>query len=140
MSNRIKSLLVKKYFLILKKSFVTAIAAICKLLLYPNCWIVITASTIDQANKIVEDKIERELIKKISPYLLYLFENDWIKITKPADGYKIENTLNNSVLRVVAPVESSRGKLIFNLKRSKYIEAVEDYNIKERIKKHAYCR
>lgn len=91
------------------KSFITALAALCKLLLYPNCFIVITASTVDQANKIVSEKIEREIIKKLSPYLLYLYENDWIKITKPADGYKIENTLNNSVLNVVSPVESSRG-------------------------------
>lgn len=91
------------------KSFITACAALCKLMLYPNCWIVVTASTIDQANKIVEDKIERELIKKLSPYLLYLYEKQYLVITKPTDGYKIENTLNNSVLRVLAPVESSRG-------------------------------
>lgn len=93
------------------KSFITALAAICKLMLYPNCWIVVTASTIDQANKIVEDKILSELVKKLSPYLLYLYEKQWLVITKPQDGYKIENTLNNSVLRVLAPVESSRGKI-----------------------------
>lgn len=92
------------------KSFITGLAALIKLLLYPNCYVVITASTVDQANKIVIDKIEREIIKKLSPYLLYLYENDWIKITKPTDGYKIENTLNNSVLNVVSPVESARGK------------------------------
>lgn len=91
------------------KSFITGLAALIKLLLYPNCFVVITASTVDQANKIVSDKIEREIIKKLSPYLLYLYENDWIKITKPTDGYRIENTLNNSVLNVVAPVESARG-------------------------------
>lgn len=92
------------------KSFVTGLGAVIKLLLYPNCFIVITASTVDQANKIVSEKIEREIIKKLSPYLLYLYENDWIKITKPTDGYRIENTLNNSVLNVMAPVESARGK------------------------------
>ena len=91
------------------KSFVTAISAICKLLLYPNCSIVITASTIDQGNKIVENKIERELIKKLSPYLLYMYEKEWIIITKPNDGYKVECTLNNSVLKVMSPIESSRG-------------------------------
>lgn len=91
------------------KSFVTALAAICKLMLYPNCWIVVTASTVDQANKIVKDKIEKELIKKLSPYLLYWLENGWLKITKPGDGYVVENTLNNSTLTVLAPVESARG-------------------------------
>ena len=91
------------------KSFVTGLAGLIKILLYPNCFVVITASTVDQANKIVSEKIEREIIKKLSPYLLYLYENDWIKITKPTDGYRIENTLNNSVLTVLAPVESARG-------------------------------
>lgn len=90
------------------KTFVTAIAAICKLFLFPNCWIVVTASTVDQANAIVEDKIERELIKKISPYLLYFFEKGWLEIKKPGDGYVVTNNLNNSVLKVLAPVESSR--------------------------------
>ena len=41
------------------KTFVTSCAAMCKLMLYPNCWIVVTASTVDQANAIVEDKIQR---------------------------------------------------------------------------------
>lgn len=90
------------------KSFVTATAAICKLMLYPNCWIVVTASTVDQANAIVEDKIENELIKKLSPYLLYYYEQGWLEIKKPADGYVVKNLLNNSILRVLAPVESSR--------------------------------
>lgn len=90
------------------KTFVTACAAMCKLMLYPNCWIVVTASTVDQANAIVEDKIQRELINKLSPYLRYCYEKQWLVITKPGDGYRIENTLNNSVLRVLAPVESSR--------------------------------
>ena len=90
------------------KSFVTATAAICKLMLYPNCWIVVTASTVDQANAIVEDKIENELIKKLSPYLLYYYEQGWIEIKKPGDGYIVKNLLNNSTLRVLAPVESSR--------------------------------
>lgn len=91
------------------KSFVTAIAAICKLMLYPNCWVVVTASTVDQGNRIVKDKIEREVIKKISRYLAYWLERGWIKITKPGDGYVVENLLNNSTLTTVAPVESSRG-------------------------------
>ena len=91
------------------KSFITGLAAICKLMLYPNCWIVVTASTVDQANKIVEDKIEKEIIKKLSPYLSYWLAKGWIKITKPTDGFRVENLLNNSVLNVMGPVPSSRG-------------------------------
>ncbi len=91
------------------KSFCTMIAAVCKLLLFPNCQIVITSSTIDQANKMIKEKLEKELIKKLSPVLLYYYENDWIKITKPTDGYYVECTLNNSSISVLAPVESARG-------------------------------
>lgn len=93
------------------KSFLSAIAAMCALCLYPNSWIVITASTVDQANKMVEDKIIGELINKLSPYLLYLYQNDFIRITKPNEGTIIRNTLNNSTLKVMGPVPSSRGKM-----------------------------
>ena len=41
------------------KSFCTMIAAVCKLLLFPNCQIVITSSTIDQANKMIKEKLEK---------------------------------------------------------------------------------
>ena len=91
------------------KSFVTALAAIIKLMLYPNSWIVVTATTSDQANKIVEDKILAELILKLSPYLLYFYQKEWIVITKPSDCYIIKNTLNGSTLKVLAPVQSSKG-------------------------------
>ena len=91
------------------KTFLSAIAAMCALCLYPNSWIVITASTVEQANKMVEDKIIKELINKLSPYLLYLYEKDFLKITKPNEGTTITNTLNNSTLKVMGPVSSSRG-------------------------------
>lgn len=70
---------------------------------------VVTSSTADQANIIVEKKILAELIKKLSPYLLYLYENNWLEVKKPGDGYIIENKLNNSMLMALGPVESSRG-------------------------------
>lgn len=91
------------------KSFITMLAAVCKLLLYPNCQIIITSSTVDQANKMVKEKLEKELIKKLSKLLLLYYEKDWIKITKPNDGYYVECTLNNSSITVLAPVESARG-------------------------------
>lgn len=91
------------------KTFISALAAIVKLMLYPNSWIVVTASTSDQANKIVEDKIVGEIILKLSPYLLYFYQNRWIEVTKPGDGYVIKNTLNGSTLKVLAPVPSSKG-------------------------------
>ena len=91
------------------KTYITAIAAIIKMLLYPNSWVVVTATTADQANKIVEDKILTELIMKQSPYLRYYYEKGWLVITKPTDGYMIKCTLNNSTLTVLAPVQSAKG-------------------------------
>lgn len=91
------------------KSFITALAAIIKLLLYPNSWVVITATTSDQANKIVEDKILAELILKISPLLRYYYEQEWLVITKPTDCYVIKCTLNGSTLKVLAPTQSAKG-------------------------------
>lgn len=77
--------------------------------LYPYSEIVVTSSTISQANKIVEDKIRDELIKKLSPYLLYMYEKEYLVITKPDDGYKIENKLNGSIMRILPCQDSSRG-------------------------------
>lgn len=86
------------------------LAAIVKMLLFPYSEIVITASTIAQANVIVEKKIRDELIKKLSPYLLYLYEKEYLVITKSDDGYKITCTLNGSTLEVLPANEGSRGR------------------------------
>ena len=91
------------------KTFIVALGAIVKMNLYPYSEIVITSSTIAQANKLVEDKIRDELIKKLSPYLSYLDDKGYLVLTKPDDGYRLENRLNGSVLRVFACTNSSRG-------------------------------
>lgn len=91
------------------KTFLAAVAGMCAMLLYPNSRVVITSSTIGQANKLVEDKIRDELIKKLSPYLLYLYKKEYIIITKPDDGYTITCTLNGSTLRVLPALDSARG-------------------------------
>lgn len=77
--------------------------------LYPYSEVVVTSSTVAQANKIVEDKIRDELIKKLSDYLLYMYEKEYLVITKPDDGYKIENKLNGSSMRILPCQDSSRG-------------------------------
>lgn len=77
--------------------------------LYPYSEIVITSSTLPQANKMVEDKIRDELIKKLSKYLLYMYDKEYLIITKSDDGYKLVNTLNGSILRVLPCLDSSRG-------------------------------
>ena len=85
-----------------KKSFIAGIGAIVKMNLYPYSEVIITSSTVPQANKLVEKKIRDELIKKLSPYLLYMYEKEYLVLTKSDDGYKIENKLNGSSLAVLA--------------------------------------
>lgn len=82
--------------------------------MYPYSEIVITSSTIPQASKLVEKKIRDEIIKKLSPTLLYMYENEYIVITKSStsDGgaYTIENKLNGSTISVLPCMESARGQ------------------------------
>lgn len=93
----------------LSKTFIVGLGAIVKMNLYPYSEVVITSSTIPQANKMVEDKIRDEIIKKLSDYLLYMYEKEYLVITKPEDGYKIENKLNGSIMRILPCQDSSRG-------------------------------
>lgn len=93
----------------LSKTFIVGLGAIVKMNLYPYSEVVITSSTIAQANKMVEDKIRDEIIKKLSDYLLYMYEKEYLVITKPDDGYKIENKLNGSIMRILPCQDSSRG-------------------------------
>lgn len=96
------------------KSFIVAIYALAVFTLYPYSEIVITSSTISQASKLVEKKMRDEVIKKLSPYLLYMFQKEYIVITKSNtnDGgaYTVENKLNGSTIKVMPCLESSRGE------------------------------
>lgn len=96
------------------KSWRCALAAIVVFCLYPYSEIVITSSTIPQASKLVEKKIRDEIIKKLSNYLLYMYEHEYIVITKSntSDGgaYTIENKLNGSTISVLPCLESARGQ------------------------------
>ena len=96
------------------KSFRVALGAICAFCLYPYSEIVITSSTVPQASKLVEKEIRDEIIKKLSPYLLYMYEHEYIVITKSNTsdgGYSIENKLNGSTIKVMPCLDSARGKL-----------------------------
>ena len=91
------------------KSFTAGLAAIIVMMLYPYSEVVITSSTVPQANKLLEQKIRDEIIIKLSPYLRYLYMNKYILISKSDDGYKIENTLNKSTAVVLPCLDSARG-------------------------------
>lgn len=102
------------------KSFLVALGALCEFDLKPYSEIVITSSTVPQAAKLVEKKIRDEIIKKLSPYLLYKYEHEYITITKSStsDGgaYIVENKLNGSTIIVVPCLDSSRGtRSTFNI-------------------------
>lgn len=95
------------------KSFRVALAAIVAFCLYPYSEIVITSSTVPQAARLVEKKMRDEIIKKLSPYLLYMLEHEYIVIVKSStsDGgaYTVENKLNGSTITVAPCLESARG-------------------------------
>lgn len=93
----------------LSKTFIVGLGAIIKMNLYPYSEVIITSSTVAQANKMVEEKIRDELIKKLSPYLLYMFDNEYLVLTKLDEGYRLENKLNGSTLKVLPCMDSSRG-------------------------------
>lgn len=94
------------------KSFLVSLGALVYFCLYPYAEVVITSSTIPQAAKMVEKKIRDELIKKLSPYLLYMYEHEYIIITKSNTsdgGYTVENKLNGSTITVLPCLDSARG-------------------------------
>lgn len=94
----------------LSKSWLVALYAICKCLLYPFSEVVITSSTIDQANKIVSNKIQKELIGKLSPVLKWMYEQDLITISYPKDCAIVKFTFNGSTITVMPALDSSRGE------------------------------
>ena len=96
------------------KSFLVGLGALCEFDLKPYSEIVITSSTVNQASKLVEKKIRDEIIKKLSPYLLYKYEHEYIVITKSSTsgdgGYTVENKLNGSTIKVLPCLDSARGE------------------------------
>lgn len=92
----------------LSKTFVCGLYAICKCLLYPYSEVHLTSSTIPQATKMVKDKMENELCKKLSPILKYYYQKDLI-VFHYGDEIYIEFKMNGSKLWVDAAADSSRG-------------------------------
>lgn len=90
------------------KTFVAALYCICVCLLKPYTEAIITASTLDQGRQMVERKIKNELVKKLSPVLKYMYEQGMIMIKASKDEVEV-NFFNGSSIKVLPPVESSRG-------------------------------
>ena len=92
------------------KSFLSALGAFIKCLLYPNSTVVITATTIPTATKMVKNKMEGELCNTFSPKLKYLYEQGYIKFSYGDKGISVVFTLNNSKILVLPEVEASAGE------------------------------
>ena len=90
------------------KSFLTILACTAIALLYPYSEIVIVSSTIDQANKLVDNKLEKELIGKLSSILKRMYDNGMIEISHPKDCACVE-FWNGSWIKVMPALDSSRG-------------------------------
>lgn len=90
------------------KTFIVALYCICVCLLKPYTEAVITASTIDQGRKMVDQKIRNELIKKLSPVLRYMYDKSMINIKSSKDEVEV-TFFNGSSIKVLPPVDSSRG-------------------------------
>ena len=90
------------------KTFIVALFCVCMCLLLPYTEAIITASTIDQGRKMVEQKIKNELVRKLSPILKYLYEQGKIKIKTSKDEVEVE-FFNGSTIKVLPAMDSSRG-------------------------------
>lgn len=93
----------------LSKTFIVGLFAMCKCLLYPYSEVHLTSSTISQATKMVKDKMENELCKKLSPILKYYYEHDLIKFHYGKDEIWIEFVMNGSKMWVDPATDSARG-------------------------------
>lgn len=94
----------------LSKTFIVGLGAMIHCLLYPYAECVITSSTIQQAKKMVEKKMENELCKKLSPILQYYYEKGDIKFTYDDKEIKVSFLMNNSFVLVLPCLDSARGE------------------------------
>lgn len=92
------------------KTYVLGLGAVIRCLLFPNSEIVITASTIDQANKMIERKIRDEIIMKHSEVLRRFLELGMIQVKRDNDVAVVLFPFNGSSIRVLPMVDSARGE------------------------------
>lgn len=93
----------------LSKTFIVGLYAMCKCLLYPYSEVHLTSSTIPQATKMVKDKMENELCKKLSPILKYYYDNELIVFHYGKEEIWIEFKMNGSKMWVDPATDSARG-------------------------------
>lgn len=92
----------------LSKTFIVGLYSVCKCLLFPYSEVHLTSSTIPQATKMVKEKIEGELCKKLSPVLNYYYKKGLI-VFHYGDEIYIDFLMNGSKLYVDPASDSARG-------------------------------
>ncbi|MEG1353693.1 MAG: hypothetical protein RR255_00225 [Bacilli bacterium] len=99
----------------MSKSFLSALISFIICLLYPNSEIVITATTMKTAKKMVKNKMQKELCGDYSPKLKYLYEHDLIHFTIGDEDIRVDFKMNNSWILVLPETDSSRGERVTGL-------------------------
>lgn len=92
----------------LSKTFSCAAFAVGWALLFPKSEIIIVSSVIKQANLIITEKIEGELMS-ISPILKQMYEDKLIEFKDENDCRCMYFRINDSSIKVLPEAESSRG-------------------------------
>lgn len=92
------------------KTFILALYGFCKCLLFPYSEVHLTSSTIPQATKMLKDKAEGELCKKLSPILKYYYEQGLIIFHYGKEEIYVEFLMNGSKFFVDPASDSARGK------------------------------
>lgn len=93
----------------LSKSFSVAGMAIGTANLFPYSEIHLTATTLGQAKKMVQDKMENEFCKKLSPILKYYYDKGLIEFHYGKEEIYVEFLYNGSKIWVDVASENSRG-------------------------------
>ena len=93
----------------LSKSFICGLFAICKCCLYPYSEVHLTATTLNQAKKMVSEKMEGELCKKLSPVLNHYYKQGLIEFHYGKDEIRVDFLFNGSKLWVDPAMDSARG-------------------------------
>lgn len=94
----------------LSKTFLAALGGFIKCLLYPHSEVVLTATTIKTAKKMVKNKMEDELCDRFSPKLKWMQEQGLIKFKYDTEEIRVEFTFNGSWILILPETDSSRGE------------------------------
>lgn len=94
----------------LSKSFLSALCSFIQCMLYPRSEIVLTATTIKTAKKMVKNKMEGELCGDFSAKLKYLKDCGQIKFRYSDEEIRVDFLFNDSWILILPETDSSRGE------------------------------